>query len=352
VKLSEADVLAQTESAIRAALQGVSALDVTALRAPDGGDGARPGLAVRATSPKGRDVLVFEVKSSGEPRLARAAINQLLQYRHEHENVYGVFVAPYVSPRAADLCQAQGIGYLDLSGNCRLSFGGIFIEREGKPNKFAARRGLGTLYSTKASRVLRVLLTEPGTCWRVTALAEMAGVSLGLVSNVKKLLGDREWLREEERGFAVAQPLDLLTEWSHNYSFRRNEARDYYCLSPAAEVEPALATLCSSRAVRYALTGFSAGARMAPAVRYQRVVAYVDGPANDIARELGLREVASGANVTLLRPYDAGVFFGAREFDGIQTVSAIQAYLDLAAFRGRGEEAAAAILREAIKPRW
>lgn len=352
MKLTESETTARAEEAIRSALQGVPGLEVTLTEAPGDQDGTRPDLAIQATGPQGTRLLLFEIKSRGEPRLAREAANQLLRYRQQYENVYGVFLAPYVSPKAAEVCKAQDVGYLDLSGNCRLSFDGIFIEREGKPNKFADKRDLGTLYSPKASRVLRVLLAEPGKYWRVTEVADTADVSLGLVSNVKKLLGDREWLREEKRGFVLARPSELLGEWSQNYSFRQNEAQDYYSLKSPAKVEPALATLCSSRAVRYALTAFSAAARMAPAVRYQRAVAYVEGSIEDIARELGLKEVTSGANVTFLQPYDSAVFFDAREFDGIRTVSPIQTYLDLTSFRGRGEEAAAAILKEVIEPQW
>ena len=50
--------------------------------------------------------------------------------------------------------------------------------------------------------------------------------------------------------------------------------------------------------------------------------------------------------------YDAGIFFATTEFDGVRTVCPIQAYLDLVTFKGRGEEAAAAILKEVIEPQW
>ena len=233
-----------------------------------------------------------------------------------------------------------------------MSFDGIFIEREGKPNKFAEKRDLGTLYSPKATRVLRMLLCEPGRSWKVTELAEAADVSLGLVSNVKKLIADREWLDAGRRGLVLSRPLELLKEWSESYSFQQNEARDYYSMKTPAKIEAALATLCAERNVQYALTSFSAAVRMAPAVRYQRAFAYVACPAEDIAPALGLKEVSSGANVTLLSPYDAGVFAAGKEYDGVRTVCPIQAYLDLVTCKGRGEEAAAAILEEVIKPQW
>jgi hypothetical protein len=46
------------------------------------------------------------------------------------------------------------------------------------------------------------------------------------------------------------------------------------------------------------------------------------------------------------------VFFGTRELAGAPVVSPIQIYLDLMQLKGRGEEAATAILEEVIKPLW
>jgi hypothetical protein len=56
--------------------------------------------------------------------------------------------------------------------------------------------------------------------------------------------------------------------------------------------------------------------------------------------------------VTLLEPYDAGVFYGAKEIDGVCVASPVQVYLDLRGFRGRGEEAAVKLLDEVIRPQW
>jgi hypothetical protein len=117
-------------------------------------------------------------------------------------------------------------------------------------------------------------------------------------------------------------------------------------------MESTLAAHCAGHDIKYGLTAFSAAARMAPAVRYQRVFAYVDGPIEEVAAELGLKSVDSGANVSLLKPYDAGVFYGAQKVGGIWTVSSLQAYLDLANLKGRGQEAAAVIRKEMIESEW
>ena len=102
----------------------------------------------------------------------------------------------------------------------------------------------------------------------------------------------------------------------------------------------------------YAFTGFSAAARLAPTVRYQRVMAYVDGDLTPVVTALSLKEVPSGANVTLLSPYDDGVFYGAAEVDGLRIASPVQVYLDLVGYRGRGEEAATFLLEQVIERTW
>ncbi|HQG93490.1 MAG TPA: type IV toxin-antitoxin system AbiEi family antitoxin, partial [Acidobacteriota bacterium] len=137
-----------------------------------------------------------------------------------------------------------------------------------------------------------------------------------------------------------------------SYNFRKNVATDYYSLESPAEIEQTLGSVLNDRGIRYALTGFSGAARISPAVRYQRVMAFVEAMPEDVLERLKLKPVDSGANVTILNPYDEGVFYGAATVDDLQVVHPIQLYLDLRNFKGRGEEAADTILEEVIKPSW
>lgn len=200
--------------------------------------------------------------------------------------------------------------------------------------------------------MLRVLLSNPKRVWKLKDLAAEARVSLGQCSNVKKLLIDREWVRIEPEGLALSEPDRLLAEWVENYSFRRSQVSDFYSFQGMQEIETQLAERCMKKGLMYALTGFSGASRLAPAVRYQRAIVYVEETDEDLASLFNLKQVQSGANVSLLTPYDEGVFYSASEVDGIRLVSPIQTYLDLMSFRGRGEEAAAAILEEVIRPQW
>lgn len=306
-------------------------------------------ISVRSRS--GSQRLLCEVKQNGQPRIVRDACRRLRDFIVSGKKGYPVLIAPYLSPEAASICAASGVGYLDFAGNCRLVFDQIFILREGHPNPSVQKRQLRSLYSPKAERVLRVLLNSGPKAWKMKELANEAGVSLGQVANVKKLLLDREWAAPDTEGFRLRSfgdgVLPLLREWVANYRAGRNRYHGFYSMRPLPEVEAALGA--DSHA---ALTELSGAARLAPAVRYQRVTAYVQSDVMVVAGAAGCKSVTSGGNITLMEPYDDGVFFGAQVIDGVRVVSPVQVYLDLANVKARGEEAAAAILEGVIKPLW
>ena len=280
----------------------------------------------------------------------------LKYYVRSDSRDYPVFLAPYISPEAASICEGYDVGYLDLAGNCRLSFDQIYIRREGFPNPRVQKRDLRSLYSAKAERVLRVLLTAGNRTWRTQELADEAGVSLGQVANVKKLLDAREWIETERAGFGLrsfdAAVLPLLKEWAANYRSARNSPSDFYSLQPIPQVEAEMTDASRKLKMQLAFTGFSGAARLAPAVGYQRITVYVVGDTGALAQCLKLKPVSSGANVTIVRPYDEGVLYGSREVDGAPVASPVQLYLDLQQTKGRGEEAAVSILEQIIEPLW
>jgi hypothetical protein len=335
------------QNILRSVLEKVPFLKIVSI------DRERNGVdfVVNLTINNNKQVLIVELKNNGQPRMAREAVNQLIRYRDSFPNAYSIFMAPYISPQAAEICLKDGVGYIDFAGNSYLSFGQVYIEQTGRPNPFKKKRGLTSLYSPKASRVLRVLMNNPGRNWKIQDLANEAKVSLGQIANVKKLLLDREWIAQQN-GFSLIEPWKLLEGWSEVYTYRKNQVRNFYSLQSIPEIEAEIAQVCNAKEIEYALTGFSAAARFAPAVRYNRAMAYVSNMPEDVLVMLNLKEVESGANVMLLGPYDEGVFYGTQVIDNIRIVSSLQIYLDLKGYKGRGEEAAEVLLRDVIKPRW
>jgi hypothetical protein len=316
------------------------------------GAGMRADVLARVKSPTSERVLIAEVKESGQPRLARGAVDQLFRYTSLVPNAYGIFMAPYISPRAAEVCTEAGFGYADLSGNCRLGFDEVYIRVEGNANTNAAKRDLRSLYAPRAERVVRALLVDPRRSWKLQELAEEAGVSLGQAFNVRKLLDSREWVTVQANGFRLSDPGMLLAEWSENYKYRRSSAREFYSMMTVSELEADIAASCQELGVRYALTGFSGSARYAPFVRYQRATAFVAESIDELARSMALKEVPSGGNLTVLAPYDEGVFYGTQTIGDDQVVAPVQCYLDVRSLAARGQEAAEALLERVIRPTW
>lgn len=295
---------------------------------------------------------VVEFKTQGEPRLVRVAAEQLRKSLQDERDAYGIIVAPYLSDASRQLCKEAGIGCVDLAGNALLSYQSIFIDKTGIPNPFAAPRVTKSLFSPKSSRVLRVLLAEPSRRWYVEEISIEAGISIGLASRVKQALLDLEWIAEEKKQFFISQPEKALTEWAAKYSYTASESYAFYSGLKEDEITAAIQRECQKRGWKYGLALFTGARRVAPFVTFPRFFSYIDGDIIDLAKSLQFKQVESGANVTLLLPYDDGVFYGLQDVKGVKVVSDSQLYLDLKSYRGRGEEAAQFIFDERIKPGW
>lgn len=173
-----------------------------------------PDLVIKVALAKTEQIIIADIRSSGQPRIAREAVNQLYRYRDESPGMYGVFMAPYITSQAAAICERAGIGYSDVAGNCRLVFGQVYIERRDWPNPSIVKRELRSLFTPKASRILSVLPADPKRSWKVLDLAKEARVSLGQAANVKKLLEEREWVERSTKGMRLSQPEQLRAAWA------------------------------------------------------------------------------------------------------------------------------------------
>jgi len=180
-----------------------------------------PAMVIKVSLATTEQLIIADIRSNGQPRIARDVVNQLYRYHDAAPGMYGVFVAPYITSQTAIICEKAGIGYSDLAGNCRLVFGQVYVEMRDWPNPLIVKRELRSLFTPKASRILSVLLANPKRSWKVVDLAKEARVSLGQVSNVKKLLEDREWVEQSAKGVRLSQPDDLRAAWADHDSFSK-----------------------------------------------------------------------------------------------------------------------------------
>src|SRR6266851_5587482 len=185
--------------------------------------GQRTDLLVKFKLGGEDQTLLLEVTSVGQPKQIREAITRLGELRAEMNGAYPVAVAQYISSQGASLLKRNGLGYLDLSGNCYLSFGNVLIQKEGKPNARPSTRPLKSLFAPRATRVVRALLVDPQHAWRLEELAKTADVSLGHAHNVVKRLEELLWVdRGDHQRIQLSRPGDLLDGWVDSYSYRLN----------------------------------------------------------------------------------------------------------------------------------
>lgn len=294
--------------------------------------------------------LVLEVTGLGQPRQIRETITRLNEIRRELAGAYPVAVSGYISPQSAAILRRNGLGYLDLSGNCYLALENVLIEKEGKPNIRPSTRPLKSLFASRATRVARVLLVHPLRTWRLEELAHAAGVSLGHAHNVVKRLEELSWAeRDEQQRIRLAKPADLLENWCDAYTYRQNGLSTYF--SPeriTRKLMTEIARVAQADGRGYAFTLHSGAALVAPNVRFPAIYCYVEGDPDSLARALGFRPGEGDGNVHLLAPYDQGVFYAPLEKGGLAVVCLPQLYVDLYHYERRGKEQAEYLRRQAI----
>lgn len=288
--------------------------------------------------------LFCEFKTNGHPRATRDAIEQLSRWRTGRPQDAAIFVAPYISEPARDLCVEAGVNYFDLHGNFRVFLGSLFIEGRTADKPTVERRDLRSLFKPKSARVLRWLLRNPETPMRLKDIAEGAKVSLGQVHNVKEGLLSREWAEATPEGVVLADASSLVDAWRDDYEKPAGETHHYYTVLHGAPLVDRLKTLMAEDRQEpvLALRSYSAADWLAPYGRSDTTFLYAWPTALPaLERELSLQPMAKGANVQVRVLGEESVLLDAVEAaDGLMTTSPLQTYLDLYNGGDRGREAA------------
>lgn len=292
--------------------------------------------------------LFCEVKTSGQPRFVRTALDQLARLPIDRHSAKLV-IAPYLSEQSRALCREDGAGYLDFEGNVLISAGSVHIEREVASQPKAERRSLRSLFKPKSARILRRLLRDPSRPWRVADLAQAAGVSVGHVSTIGTELKDRDWVEQTDNGLLLANPDGLLDAWAADYELPPGREQTFYTHFHGKALDEALTSVLDGPN-RLILRSYSAAERFAPFARNQNRYLYADERAlQQLIRDAKLSTADKGGNVIVIVPDEDGVFDDAVEpMPGITCTSPVQTYLDLQHSGERGREAAEHLRHECL----
>lgn len=339
--------------ALSALIGQVPAIDLKSIEVePGSSDGDIDMLAHLNVSDRPH-LLICEVKASGQPRHVRMALLQLRNYLAHHVSEgTPIVIAPYLSAEAQALCREYEVGFLDLEGNARLVFDSVFIERLVSSKPSVERRELKSLFKPKSAQVLRVMLRDPIHPWRVTELAESAGVSLGHVSNVRCGLLDREWGKVSDKGLSISQPDALLNAWRDAYETPGGKRASFYTTLHGGAFEEAArqALRGAPNNGRAVFASFSAAHWLAPYGRTGMQYFYADDAGLERLKvALRLSPASKGENVVVTLLKDQGLFRDTVEpVPGAVCTDPVQTYLDLTAAGERGREAAEHLRRERL----
>lgn len=344
---------ARAGEALRVLLEKIPILQVKGIEAEALSGDWEPDLIARLLVNGRPHQLICEYKSNGQPRYARSALLELRNYvAHRAPQATPVFIAPYISPAVRQLCEEKGVGYLDLEGNARIAFGGVFIERVVADKPVAQQRELRSLFRPKSAQVLRAMLREPGRAWRVTELSDISKVSLGHVSNVRTGLIDREWARASDDGLVLSEPDALLDAWRVSYTPPPGERLRFYTPLHGSALEDAArsALRADDGPGRAAFASFSAAQWISPYARTGTHYFFADGEGlRKLQAALNLTATSKGENVVVTVPKDLGLLADTVEpAPGAVCTSPVQTYLDLSIAGERGAEAAHHLRQERL----
>jgi len=309
-----------------------------------------PDLSLEIIFNNKRKTIIIETKSVGEPRYIRSAVQQIATNLNKIEDAYGIIAAPYISEKTGEICKEANIGYIDLVGNCFISFDTIYIKKENYKSIYSEKRELKSLFSKKTTRLLRILLCNSEKTYTQMSLSKESNVSIGLTNRAVKKLYSLEYIDfDQNKKISLKNPTKLLDIWRENYSYKDNNIQGFYSSMRSEQFESRLINYMSqNKQDLYALTLFSGATLIEPFVRSNQTFFYFSGDYENLKNEVEIKPVSSGANIIVLDPYDDGVFYGIQKIQRRNVVSTIQLYLDLYNYKGRGREQAEYLRERAI----
>jgi len=244
--------------------------------------------------------------ASGSAASVRGALDRVRQDTEElTEPVIPLVAVPYMGEVGRSLCEEAGVGWVDLSGNARISAPGLRVHVEGRPNRFKRRGRPANLFAAKSSRIARWLLIHRGETVPQRELARATGMDEGFTSRiVRKLKEDGLAVREGSGAIAVRDPDLLLDAWRETYSFSKHSILHGHIAARSGEaLLQRLAESLSSLGIEHAATGLGAAWLLTRFAAFRTTTFYLrEPPRAELLRELAFREEPRGANVWLVVP--------------------------------------------------
>jgi len=262
-------------------------------------------------------------------------------------------VAGRTTADARALLRDHGVGIVDGQGNAHIELPGVVIHVTGDDTRPARRPP--TRLTGKAGVVAQALLLDPERAWGVSALAEVARVSTGLVHRVLTRLETETLVQSHGKGPArvrvVREPAGLLDLWAEEQQDAPTRLPAYRLGQTTEQVAREVLDGLTDAGIEHALTGAAAAATLAPFVTAIPVVeVWVEATASDamLLNATDAEEVTSGHNLVFLQAKDDLPLRFATTTGTTRTVNPFRLYVDLRRDPRRGAEQAKRLRAEVI----
>lgn len=253
------------------------------------------------------------------------------------DQVSWMMLSRYLSPQLQDLLRERCIAYADATGNLFVTSDNPLILVSDRGAKADPWRGPGRpttgLKGLPAALLVRALV-DYDPPYTVPELAEIAGTSLGATYRLVDYLTGEGLLERTERGpITTVDWPELLRRWGQEARYLdTNTTRGF--LEPRGLDSLVAKFREQPQARRYAVSGSLATRPYASYAEPRLAVVYAEDPA-ELASDLGLRPVETGANVVLASPRSPVVFERTTTWQGTTIVAPSQAAADLLGGPGR-----------------
>lgn len=301
----------------------------------------------------GEHTFLVEPRSSSARAPLILAVIRLRERRKDKEkDVIHLVVVPYMGETGRRFCKEHEIAWLDLSGNVRIKAPGLFINVEGKPNRFKSAGRPPNLFAPKSSRIVRQFLIVSDRALSQRELSQAADLDEGYTSRIVRRLAENGLvLRDKEGLLNPKDPEHLLDAWHEAYDFMRHHIiKGHVAARSGEELLHRIATVLEKHTLGYAATGLGAAWLYTHFANFRLATFYLpNAPGDELSNTLGFREDERGANTWIVVPNDEGVFHGSEVREGIRCVHPVQVCLDLKAHPERSSEAASRLRQDYLK---
>ncbi|MDT8365426.1 MAG: hypothetical protein RRA15_02915 [bacterium] len=283
-----------------------------------------------------------EIKSASSADRLIPAIKRLKSLTYERSDVIPVLAVPFMGETGRELCAREQINWFDLSGNIHLDAPGIRIIIEGKPNQFKKRGRPINLFAPRSSRIVRILLLNPGMEFTQSDLVGKSGLNKGSVSRIVRRMVESDLLSQTNDGkYHVNDPSQLLSAWYDKYDFEEHRiVRGHVPSRTGEELLKKLVSSFKDQAIPCWATGLAAAWLYTHHAMFRIASVYLkEVPDKQALKSIGFVDDPEGANTWLIIPKDDGVLADATEKAGTTCVSPLQTYLDLKGHPERAKEA-------------